>query len=53
VDALSKSYENAATNAEKLQKKSNLNKKLYSGIKGTISTIGSLNDSVVGVTNTW
>ena len=26
---------------------------MYSGIKGTIKTIGSLNDSVVGVTSTW
>ena len=26
---------------------------MYAGIKGTIKTIGSLNDSVVGVTSTW
>mgnify|MGYP006987471177 FL=1 len=26
---------------------------MYSGTKGTIKTIGSLNDSVVGVTGTW
>jgi len=26
---------------------------MYAGIKGTVKTIGSLNDSVVGVTSTW
>lgn len=53
VDDLTSAYDNAAKSAEQLKANSTFNKKMYSGIKGTIKTIGSLNDSVVGVTSTW
>lgn len=53
VDDLTSAYDNAARSAEQLKANSTFNKKMYSGIKGTIKTIGSLNDSVVGVTSTW
>lgn len=53
VDDLTSAYDNAARSAEQLKANSTFNKKMYAGIKGTIKTIGSLNDSVVGVTNTW
>ena len=53
VDDLTSAYDNAARSAEQLKANSTFNKKMYSGIKGTIKTIGSLNDSVVGVTGTW
>lgn len=53
VDDLTSAYDNAATSAEQLKANSTFNKKMYAGIKGTIKTIGSLNDSVVGVTSTW
>lgn len=53
VDDLTSAYDNAARSAEQLKTNSTFNKKMYSGIKGTIKTIGSLNDSVVGVTSTW
>lgn len=53
VDDLTGAYDNAAKSAEQLKANSTFNKKMYSGIKGTIKTIGSLNDSVVGVTSTW
>lgn len=53
VDDLTSAYDNAAKSAEQLKANSTINKKMYSGIKGTIKTIGSLNDSVVGVTSTW
>lgn len=52
VDDLTSAYDNAARSAEQLKANSTFNKKMYSGIKGTIKTIGSLNDSVVGVTST-
>lgn len=53
VDDLTSAYDNAARSAEQLKANSTFNKKMYSGIKGTVKTIGSLNDSVVGVTSTW
>ena len=53
VDDLTSAYDNAAKSAEQLKANSTFNKKMYAGIKGTIKTIGSLNDSVVGVTSTW
>lgn len=53
VDDLTSAYDNAARSAEQLKANSTFNKKMYAGIKGTIKTIGSLNDSVVGVTSTW
>lgn len=53
VDDLTSAYDNATRSAEQLKANSTFNKKMYSGIKGTIKTIGSLNDSVVGVTSTW
>lgn len=53
VKALSSAYVEASHNAELLQTKSQLNDKLYSGIKGTIRSLGSLNDSVVSFTDTW
>lgn len=53
VDDLTSAYDNAARSAEQLKANSTFNKKMYSGIKGTIKTIGNLNDSVVGVTSTW
>ena len=53
VDDLTSAYDNAAKSAEQLKANSTFNKKMYSGIKGTVKTIGSLNDSVVGVTSTW
>lgn len=53
VDDLTSAYDNAARSAEQLKANSTFNKKMYSGIKGTIKTIGSLNDSVVGITSTW
>lgn len=53
VDDLTSAYDNAARSAEQLKVNSTFNKKMYAGIKGTIKTIGSLNDSVVGVTSTW
>ena len=53
VDELSESYDKASKSAEELKANSTFNKKMYSGIKGTIKTIGSLNDSVSGVTGTW
>lgn len=53
LDDLTSAYDNAARSAEQLKANSTFNKKMYSGIKGTIKTIGSLNDSVVGVTSTW
>lgn len=53
VDDLTSAYDNAARSAEQLKANSTFSKKMYSGIKGTIKTIGSLNDSVVGVTSTW
>lgn len=53
VDDLTSAYDNADRSAEQLKANSTFNKKMYSGIKGTIKTIGSLNDSVVGVTSTW
>ena len=53
VDDLTSAYDNAARSSEQLKANSTFNKKMYSGIKGTIKTIGSLNDSVVGVTSTW
>lgn len=53
VDDLTSAYDNAARSAEQLKANSTFNKKMYSGIKGTVKTIGSLNDSVVGVTGTW
>lgn len=53
VDDLTSAYDNAAKSAEQLKANSTFNKKMYSGIMGTIKTIGSLNDSVVGVTSTW
>lgn len=53
VDDLTSAYDNAARSVEQLKANSTFNKKMYSGIKGTIKTIGSLNDSVVGVTSTW
>lgn len=53
VDDLTSAYDNGAKSAEQLKANSTFNKKMYSGIKGTIKTIGSLNDSVVGVTSTW
>lgn len=53
VDDLTGAYDNAAKSAEQLKANSTFNKKMYAGIKGTVKTIGSLNDSVVGVTSTW
>ena len=53
VDDLTSAYDNAARSAEQLKANSTFNKKMYAGIKGTVKTIGSLNDSVVGVTSTW
>lgn len=53
VEALSGAYLDAAKNAELLQTKAQFNKKLYSGIKGTVKNLGSLNNSVVSVTETW
>lgn len=53
VDDLTSAYDNAAKSAEQLKANSTFNKKMYAGIKGTVKTIGSLNDSVVGVTSTW
>lgn len=53
VDDLTSAYDNAARSAEQLKANSTFNKKMYSGIKGTVKTIGSLNDSVVCVTSTW
>lgn len=53
VDDLTSAYDNAARSAEQLKANSTFNKKMYAGIKGTIKTIGSLNDSVVAVTSTW
>lgn len=53
VDDLTGAYDNAARSAEQLKANSTFNKKMYAGIKGTVKTIGSLNDSVVGVTSTW
>lgn len=53
VDDLTSAYDNAARSAEQLKANSTFNKKMYAGIKGTVKTIGSLNDSVVGVTGTW
>lgn len=53
VDDLTSAYDNAAKSAEQLKANSTFNKKMYAGIKGTIKTIGSLNDSVVSVTSTW
>lgn len=53
VDDLTSAYDNAARSAEQLKANSTFNKKMYAGIKGTVKTIGSFNDSVVGVTSTW
>lgn len=53
VDDLTSAYDNATRSAEQLKANSTFNKKMYAGIKGTVKTIGSLNDSVVGVTSTW
>ena len=53
VDALSVAYKNAAINAEQLQTKSDFNKKVYSGIKTTVGSLGSFNDSIKGIADSW
>lgn len=53
VDELTDSYNKASKSAESLRANSTFNRKMYSGIKGTISTIGNLNNSITGVTSTW
>lgn len=53
VDDLSLAYKKAASNAELLQTNSDYNKKVYQGFKSTVSSIGSFNDSIKGVSDTW
>ena len=53
VDDLSIAYKNAASYAEQLQTKSDFNKKVYQGFKSTVSSLGSFNDSIKGVSDTW
>ena len=53
VDDLSVAYKNAASYAEQLQTKSDFNKKVYQGFKSTVSSLGSFNDSIKGVSDTW
>lgn len=53
VDELSNSYKVASKNAEQLQVNSNFDKKLYSGIKNSISGLGKLSSSVKSVNDTW
>lgn len=53
VDALSDSYKKASANAELLQANANFKEKMYSGIKGTVDNLGSLNGSIQSVEGSW
>ena len=53
VDRLTAAYDKASKAAMVLQTKSQFKKALYNGVKGTIDTLGGLNDSVSSVGNTW
>ena len=50
---LSDAYKDAYQNAEQLQIKSTFDKKMYQGIKSTISSISTLNDSVKSINDSW
>ena len=53
VDELSESYKVASSNAEKLQANANFKDKMYSGIRGTVDSLGNLNGSIQSVQGTW
>lgn len=53
VDRLSDSYNKAADNARELKLNSEIKKQTWEGVKGGISTIGTLNNAVKGTYDTW
>ena len=53
VDDLSAAYKKAARNAEQLQTNSDFSKKMYDGIKGSVGNLGTFNDSIKGISDTW
>lgn len=53
VDMLSDSYNKAADNARELKLNSEIKEQTWEGVKGGISTIGTLNNAVKGTYDTW